>query len=129
MHAFKTAKGSYVIPNPLEEVIMHNDLVEQVCVAGLGIPQPIVLINLSEAASTLPEQEVAASLLATVQALNETRAKFERISTIVIQRTAWSESNGLLTPTLKVKRAEIDARFGEQFLLWHEAEAKVIWQD
>ncbi|NET37883.1 MAG: AMP-binding protein, partial [Cyanothece sp. SIO1E1] len=36
--AFKTSKGSYVTPNPLEEVIMKNEFVEQVCVAGLGIP-------------------------------------------------------------------------------------------
>lgn len=46
--AFKTSKGSYITPNPLEEVLAKNEFVEQVCVVGLGIPQPIALYNLSE---------------------------------------------------------------------------------
>ena len=125
--AFKTSKGSYITPNPLEEVIMKNEFVEQVCVAGLGIPQPIAIINLSEIGATADKVLVEQSMLSTIQGLNNTRANFERISTVVIQQTHWSVDNELLTPTLKVKRGKMDDRFGQDYLGWHEASDKVIW--
>jgi len=125
--AFKTSKGSYITPNPLEEVLMKNDYIEQICVAGLGIPQPIALVNLSEMGTAAAKETVAASIQTTLKALNDTRANFERISTIVIQETPWSEDNGLLTPTLKVKRGKIDEQFLNNYLGWHESKEKVIW--
>jgi len=125
--AFKTSKGSYVTPNPMEEELMKNDYIEQVCVAGLGIPQPIALINLSEIALTKDKETVAQSILESVQAVNSKRANFERMSTAIIQAEAWSVENDLLTPTLKVKRGKIDDRYTKEYLTWHEAKEKVIW--
>ena len=125
--AFKTSKGSYVTPNPLEEVLMKNDYIEQICVAGLGIPQPIALVNLSEIGQAADRAEVEAALLESVQQLNSQRAPFERISTVIIQEEAWSEENRCLTPTLKVKRGTLDDKFGKQYLGWHEAKEYIIW--
>ena len=125
--AFKTSKGSFVTPNPLEEVISENEFVEQVCVVGLGIAQPIALINLGEAAKGHSKTEIADSLVNTVNKLNATRAKFEHVSTLVIHNETWSDQNGFLTPTLKVKRTELDKAFGRQYLDWHEAPDNVIW--
>ncbi|GAA6139234.1 AMP-binding protein [Arenicella sp. 4NH20-0111] len=125
--AFKTSKGSFVTPNPLEEAISENEFVEQVCVVGLGIPQPIALVNLGEAAQGRSEAEIADSLVDTVKSLNATRAKFENVSTLVVQNEQWTDQNGFLTPTLKVKRTELDKAFGQQYLDWHEAADNVIW--
>lgn len=125
--AFKTSKGSFVTPNPLEEAISENEFVEQVCVVGLGIAQPISLVNLGEAAKGHSKSEIADSLLNTVNKLNATRAKFEHVSTLVIHNEQWTDQNGFLTPTLKVKRTELDKAFGGQYLHWHEAPDKVIW--
>lgn len=125
--AFKTSKGSFVTPNPLEEAIAANEYVEQVCVVGLGIPQPIALLNLGEAAEGHSNEEIAESLVETVKELNGTRAKFENISTLVIHSEAWSDQNGFLTPTLKVKRTELDKAFGQQYTDWHEDKDNVIW--
>ena len=125
--AFKTSKGSYVTPNPMEEVLMKNDFIEQVCVAGLGIPQPIALVNLSEVGIKTDKETVAKSIQESLQTLNGQRANYERISTIIIQNEIWSETNGLLTPTLKVKRGKIDEKYGQQFLNWHESKEKIIW--
>lgn len=125
--AFKTSKGSYVTPNPMEEELMKNDYIEQVCVAGLGIPQPIALINLSEIALTSDKETVAQSILESIQSVNNKRANYERMSTAVIQAEAWSVENDLLTPTLKVKRGNIDERYTKDYLTWHEAKEKVIW--
>jgi len=125
--AFKTSKGSFVTPNPLEEAISENEFVEQVCVVGLGIAQPIALINLGEAAKGHSESEIADSLINTVNSLNATRAKFEHVSTLVIHNEQWTDQNGFLTPTLKVKRAELDKAFGGQYLDWHETPDQVVW--
>ena len=125
--AFKTSKGSYVTPNPLEEVLMENDYIEQVCVAGLGIPQPIALLNLSEIGLAADKETVAKSIQDSIQQVNSTRANFERISTAIIQQEAWSETNDLLTPNLKVKRGKIDDKFSKEYHNWHEAKDKVIW--
>ena len=125
--AFKTSKGSFVTPNPLEEAISENEFVEQVCVVGLGIAQPIALLNLGEAASGRSEADISASLVNTVKALNATRAKFEHVSTLVVQKEQWTDQNGFLTPTLKVKRTELDKAFGAKYLDWHEAADNVIW--
>lgn len=125
--AFKTAKGSYVTPNPLEEVISTNSYVEQVCVAGLGIPQPIALLNLSELGKKEEKETVEKSLLATINELNQSRAKFERISTAIIFNEPWSQENGILTPTLKVKRGTLDDNYAAQYLEWHESKDPVVW--
>lgn len=125
--AFKTSKGSYVVPNPLEEALMKNEYVEQVCVVGLGIPQPVALFNLSEVGQASDKEMVKESVLYSVKTLNNTRANFEKISTAVIQDEPWSIDNDLLTPTLKVKRSNMDQRYGEQYLKWHEDNEPVIW--
>ena len=125
--AFKTSKGSYITPNPLEEILTANDYIEQICVAGLGIPQPIALVNLSDIGKTADRATVEASLVESVQNLNNQRANFERISTVVIQEETWSEANECLTPTMKVRRGVLDDKFGRQYLEWHEATEKVIW--
>lgn len=125
--AFKTSKGSYVVPNPLEEVLMKNDNIEQVCVVGLGIPQPLALINLSEQGISANENSVKESILASVKNLNQTRSNHEKISTAIIQKDQWSIENDLLTPTLKVKRTNIDQKFGDQYLKWHEDNEAMIW--
>ena len=125
--AFKTSKGSYVVPNPLEEVISTNTYVEQCCVVGLGIPQPLCLINLSEEAQKLENSVIENSIQDTVKQLNSTVANYERISTVIIQMDAWTEDNGILTPTLKVKRGTLDDKFGKEFLAWNDSKDKIIW--
>ncbi len=125
--AFKTSKGSYITPNPMEELLMKNDYIEQVCVAGLGIPQPIALVNLSEIGLATDKETVTESILESIKQVNGTRANFEKISTAIIQKEAWSVDNGILTPTLKVKRGKLDETYQKEYLNWHEADDKVIW--
>lgn len=125
--AFKTSKGSYVTPNPLEEVILVNDYIEQVCVVGLGIPQPLAMVNLSEIGLAADKTEVENSIRETVKQLNAQRANYERISTTVIHKEMWSIANELVTPTLKVKRGLMDKKFANSYRQWHAAESDVLW--
>ncbi|MDP1917065.1 MAG: AMP-binding protein, partial [Myxococcales bacterium] len=44
---FKTSKGKYVAPAPIENRLMRHPNIEAVCVAGAGMPQPYALVMLS----------------------------------------------------------------------------------
>lgn len=125
--AFKTSKGSYVTPNPMEEVFSKNDDIAQVCVVGLGIAQPIALLNLSEEAETESPEKVARSIRASMHAVNQNTAPFERISTVVVIKEPWTEASEILTPTLKIKRSKVDDRYSDKYLEWEQAEDDVIW--
>lgn len=125
--AFKTSKGKYIVPNPMEEVLATNDFIEQVCVTGSRCAQPLALINLSELGMAAPREEVEKSLLASMIDVNQNLSNYHKISTIVINREIWSETNQLLTPTMKVRRSKIEDCYGDCFEEWHEAEAMIIW--
>jgi long-subunit acyl-CoA synthetase (AMP-forming) len=56
---FKSAKGKYVVPVPIESHLSANPLIEQVCVIGSGLPAPIALVVLSEASRQLSDDTVA----------------------------------------------------------------------
>lgn len=125
--AFKTSKGSFITPNPMEEILISNEHIEQVCVVGLGIPQPIAVVNLSETGMECDKAEVENSILATLDKLNAKQENYSKVTTVVINKEQWSQDNDLLTPTLKVRRGKIDDTFSSNYLNWHEDDAKVIW--
>ncbi|NCF72370.1 MAG: AMP-binding protein [Gammaproteobacteria bacterium] len=108
---FKSAKGKYIAPLPIESRLSSNPLFEQVCVIGSGLPAPIAVVVLSDAAQHLPKSSVEESFLATLVDTNAHLESHERISNFFIAKEEWTTENGLLTPTLKVKRDEIEARY------------------
>ena len=125
--AFKTSKGRFVTPNPMEETISKNDLVEQVCITGIGIPQPVALVNLAETANELSNEQIEANLIELLNSLNAGLANYQKISTIIIDQNIWNTDNLMLTPTLKIRRTKINEVYGSDLLGWHEDKRQVIW--
>jgi long-subunit acyl-CoA synthetase (AMP-forming) len=109
---FKTAKGKYVAPVPIEARLSSNPLLEQVCVLGAGMPAPVAIVVLSDAARHLSKENVERSLEATLADANKNLESHERLSGVIIADDEWTTENGLLTPTLKIKRDELEARYG-----------------
>ena len=126
--SFKTAKGKFIVPNPIEEALSKNPYIEQVCLAGMTSPQPVALVNLSEEALSEDKEKVTASLEQHLAEVNKELAAYQKVSTIVIARDVWSENNQLLTPTLKVRRNNIDQKYGECYLDWHEHKTCIVWE-
>lgn len=110
---FKTAKGKYVAPAPIEAKLMANSNIEQVCVTGAQLKQPIALVVLSEGASKLPEEELEKDLLQTLAQVNGTLENHAVLERLVIMQDEWTVDNGLLTPTLKVKRHTLEEKYDE----------------
>jgi long-chain acyl-CoA synthetase len=76
------------------------------------MPAPVAIVVLSDAAQHLPRENVAKSLDATLSDTNRHLESHERLSGIIIVDDDWTTENGLLTPTLKIKRDELEARYG-----------------
>ncbi len=53
--------------------------------------------------------------------------KHERIACLVIVPEAWGVENDFTTPTLKIKRQQIDKYYGSQFEQWSESGEPVIF--
>ena len=90
---------------------MANSLVEQVCVTGSHLKQPIALLVLSEAAAAYSAEEINASLIKTLNEVNSTLESHSVLDSLVVMKEAWTVENQLLTPTLKVKRHILEKRF------------------
>ncbi|MCQ8849185.1 long-subunit acyl-CoA synthetase (AMP-forming) [Alteromonas sp. 76-1] len=124
---FKTAKGKYVAPAPIEAKFMENPIVEQVCVTGNNLPQPVALLVLSEEAQKHDKATVEASLKKTFEHINVKLESHQVMDRVVIMKNEWSIENDLLTPTLKVKRHVLEERF--DIVIQGEYKEKLVWVD
>ncbi|MGH8456497.1 MAG: AMP-binding protein [Stenotrophobium sp.] len=108
---FKTLKGKYVAPAPIEGALAKDTDIDQMCFVGTGLTQPIMVITLTPEAQKKDRKEVERGLIAEMDAVNETLEPHEAIAKCLIVRDAWTIDNGMMTPTMKVKRNEVEKRF------------------
>ncbi|WP_156507771.1 AMP-binding protein [Halioglobus sp. HI00S01] len=125
---FKTSKGKYVAPAPIEDKLQRHTALELVCVTGANLPQPIALVTLAEDAShdhaTL--QRELESLLAET---NASLDKHENLSQIIVFPTPWTVESNIVTPTLKIKRPEVDKAYMPRVPYWQSQPQRVIFAD
>ena len=125
---FKTDKGKYVSPAPIELELLKNSDIEQICLVGMGIPQTIALVIPSLTSKSKSKEEFNNSLTESVHELNQKIETYERIEKVVIMKEDWTVDNGLLTPTLKVKRNQVEKIHMPMYKSWFEMEEKVIYE-
>jgi long-chain acyl-CoA synthetase len=129
---FKTSKGKYVAPAPIEDKLVMHNAVEACCVTGANLGQPLALVMLNldaskKAATAEGKAELETSLTAHMKTINETLDPHEQLDCIVVTAEAWSVDNDLITPTFKVKRNRIEDLFGKNYDAWVGMRKKVIW--
>ena len=125
---FKTDKGKYISPAPIELILSENSDIEQICIVGTGIPQPIALITLSASGKSKSKQNISKSLIESVNSVNPKLEKHERIEKVIIMSEEWNVDNGLTTPTLKLKRNNIERIHRDRYGSWFESEENVIYE-
>ena len=125
---FKTDKGKYISPAPIELELLKNPDIEQVCVVGTGIPQPIALIVVSEEGKKKSKEKLSDSLIKSIKEINPTLEKYEKLEKAVIMKEDWTVENGLLTPTMKVKRNQIEKIHMSFYPDWFKHQDAVIFE-
>lgn len=125
---FKTAKGEFIVPAPIEWGFENNSDIEQLCLLGLGLPQPILLVVPSEIGVLKSKEELKESLQESLKKVNGGLENYQRVSTVVVVKEAFSVENGMLTPTLKVKRSKLNQRYRDLLNAWHEHDDDVVWE-
>ena len=124
---FKTAKGKYVAPVPIERMLAQDEHVELICVIGSGLPHPVALVQLSEGASSQAREHVRASLKQTLDGVNPHLESHETVDAVVVVSEPWTIENDILTPTLKIKRHVLEKLFSEK--VDGVRGGKVVWED
>ncbi len=124
---FKTSKGKYVAPSPIEMKLSANKNLEQICVVGDSIPQPIVLVVLSERGKRKNKKDLIASLTKTMQVINPKLDKHEKLHNIVVIAEDWTIENKLLTPTMKIKRNAIEKIYKSNYTSWYEGKRVILF--
>ena len=129
---FKTAKGKYVAPAPIENRLNSHPLVELSLVIGVGQPAACALVVLAEdqrerARQAPAREEISRSLEALLAEVNAGLSDYEKLQMLVVVREPWSIENGCLTPTMKVKRAQIEANAAPHLDAWYASGARVLW--
>ena len=114
---FKTAKGKYVAPVPIENAIQLPGI-EAVCVMGAGRSAPIALLlpsaeKRAELADPAARAAIASLIRKELAEVNTTLEPHERLGLAVLVDDDWTPGNGCLTPTLKIVRAKLEEEYGK----------------
>ena len=126
---FKTSKGKYVAPAPIENRLAVHSRIEQVCVVGDGLSAPLGLCVLSNVNQEEARASLHSSLEKLLEEVNAVLDKHERLRRLVVVKDSWAVENGFLTPTLKIKRNVIEDTYGARFEEWSARSEAVLWQD
>ena len=129
---FKTSKGKYVAPAPIEDRLVMHPAVEACCVTGANLGQPIALLMLNaealqQAATPAGRAALEASLKAHVDAVNAQLDPHEQLDCVVVTREPWTVDNDLVTSTFKVKRNRVEDLFSRRYDEWAAARKTVQW--
>jgi long-chain acyl-CoA synthetase len=125
---YKTSKGEYIAPAQIELRFAENHFIDQVCVVGQSLPQPIALVVLSEIGLKESKQTVEENLREQLSTLNPKLKSYEKVKKIVVMKEAWDVENNMLTPSLKIKRNNIEKLFHDKFEPWYNEKEKIIWE-
>jgi len=130
---FKTSKGKYVAPAPIEDRLMMHEAVEACVVTGANLGQPLGLVMLNAEAAARAAQPAARAALQQslerhLQQINATLDPHEQLRCLVVAANAWTVENDVITPTFKVKRNRIEELYAAQYERWEASGQKVIWE-
>lgn len=129
---FKTAKGKYVAPAPIENLLNAHPMVELSLVSGVGRPAAYAIVVLAEdlrqrIGAGAERERVGAELQRLLQQVNAQLPDYQQLRMLVVWREPWSIENGMLTPTMKIRRSRIEDAVAPAVDAWYANAAQVQW--
>jgi len=130
---FKTAKGSYVAPVPIETQLGSHPRVEAVCVSGANQSATFALVLLSEEtrkalAGGSAREPISAELESLIDRVNASLDPHEQMEFVVVVQDSWTIDNGMLTPTMKIRRSMVESKYEPMVERWFKSGQRVIWE-
>lgn len=125
---FKTSGGKYIAPQVIENKMKRSPFIEQIMVIGEGEKMPSALIQpdfeyikkwlqknkfnfLDDFKNICEKEELLIKITHEIDKINQEFGDWERIKKFELTPQIWSIENGLLTPTMKLKRKSILKKF------------------
>ncbi|MFO1218547.1 MAG: AMP-binding protein [Burkholderiaceae bacterium] len=129
---FKTSKGKYVAPAPIEDRLVMHMAVEACCVTGANLGQPlgIVMLNVdavARAREAAGRGELESSLAEHMLRINASLDPHEQLDCLAVVTDPWTVDNGFITPTFKVKRNRIEEVYAPNYDAWVRSRRPVVW--
>ncbi len=124
---FKTAKGKFVAPVPIEKKLVEYVRVEMLCLVGLGMPAPILLV-VPHAFPDFDKERYQRSADKVLKKMNDQLESHEKIKGVLMIKDPWSIENGILTPTLKIKRHVLEKKYYDTGVNWPK-DKTVVWEE
>ena len=129
---FKTSKGKYVAPAAIEAMLAVMPGVEACCVVGANLSQPLAILALTpdvitQSLDLQKQAQLQADFQRELLGLNLKLDPHERLSCLVLDATPWTVGSGFVTPTLKVKRNQIEEVYGVLFEAWTAHSSDIVW--
>jgi long-chain acyl-CoA synthetase len=129
---FKTSKGKYVAPAPIEDRLVMHDSIEACCVAGANLGQPlgIVMLNaqaVAHAGDNGLRGELERSLSEHLSQVNASLDPHEQLDCLVVVTEPWTVDNGFITPTFKIKRNRVEEAYAARYEAWVASRRTVVW--
>jgi long-chain acyl-CoA synthetase len=126
----KTSGGKMIAPQPIENSLKNNPLIAQAAMVGdkrkfasvIIAPNFALLedwardegINFSSRTELVANQKVQALFEAIVEGVNQRLAHFETLKKIILVPDEFSIATGEITPSLKLKRRVVEAKYRAQ---------------
>jgi long-chain acyl-CoA synthetase len=131
---FKTSKGKYVTPAPIEDKLVMHAAVEACCVTGANLGQPLGILMLNveasqRSAAAAERSALEESLAAHLEAVNALLDPHERLDCLVVVTQPWTVESGLITPTFKVRRNRIEDVYASHYERWVVERRTVVWHE
>jgi len=128
---FKTSKGKYVAPAPIENLYIAHPMIELACVGGRGQPAAHIIVLLGEDAKKNVQggakESVEKAMTDLIDKVNGGLDEHEKIQFMAIVNEEWLPENGFVTPTNKIKRGTIEDEHASFLDEWYGLKKKVVW--
>ena len=124
---FKTSGGKYIAPQVMENKFKESGFIEQIMVIGENKKHPAALvvptfavleawcqeqkINFTSPEEMINDSRVKDQIWAEVEKFNQEFGHYEQVKKIELCSAEWSVESGELTPTLKLKRKQVLAKY------------------
>ena len=127
---YKLENGKYVVPSPIEEQLQLSGYIMQAMVYGEQRPYNVALvvpdfeylklwaaengIDASDTKALLANEKVRDLYVAELTSTQANVKRYEQVRDFVLEDEEFSPENGMLTPSLKIKRRSVMAKYGDQ---------------